>query len=79
MELATLLVGLATEALKLINTESSRKYVNELLEIQKEIQEEEAKGYDANDAKIEALQKRIKIVAEAVKNEIMLHVAKSSS
>ena len=71
-------LGALTEALKLINTEETRKYLTKLYNLRKDILDEDSKGYDSDDAKIENLLKELKITLEAVENEIKLHAAKNS-
>jgi hypothetical protein len=74
-----LALSLATEVLKLINTEQSRKFIDRSVKIQLEIQQEEAKGYDADDAKLEALYKEAKVICDAAKQEIALFAAKRTA
>lgn len=62
---------LGTEVLKLVNSENARKYLDEIIEVKMEIQEEEEKGPMAIDSKIESLYKKLQILLEAVKNEIL--------
>ncbi len=62
---------LGTEILKLVNTENARKYRDQIIELKKDILEEEEKGPMAIDSKIESHYKELQILLEAVKNEIL--------
>ena len=66
------IIGVADKALELINMKESRKYVDLMLRIKKEIMEEETKGYDSDDAKIESLQKELKLTLDALQNDIVV-------
>ena len=63
---------LATEVFKFINTVNARKYLDELVDLQQNIKDEENKGGDADDAKIESLYERLKIILQASEHEIRL-------
>jgi hypothetical protein len=66
MGLIEAIVALGTEVVKLINTKEANKYGDRMVELKLEIQEEKARGYDADDAKIEALQHELKVIFEAL-------------
>lgn len=74
--LITAAIGAITEGLKLANTEASRKYIDRLVQIKLDIQKEESRGYDSDDAKIESLYKELRIIFEAAQSEITLLQAK---
>lgn len=71
-------IGLATEILKLINSENATKLTRQLLDKQRDLDAEEAKGYDSIDSKIESLVKDINLLQQAVSNELQLFAAKKS-
>lgn len=62
---------LATEVLKLINTENARKHENRIVDLKKQLLEEENKGQQAVDSRIEMLYQELQIELEAAKNEIV--------
>ena len=57
-------VVLATEGLKLLNKKEATKYIDEINDIMKDLQDEVAKNQLADDAKIMHLQGRLKIEME---------------
>ena len=67
---------LATEVLKLVNTKVSRKYIDRSVKIQLEIEEQERRGYEANDALIEKLHKEYEIILGAANQELALYRSK---
>jgi hypothetical protein len=71
-------ISLATEILKLINSENATKLTRQLLDKQRELNDEEAKGYNSIDSKIEGLIKDINLLQQAVSNELQLFAAKKS-
>jgi hypothetical protein len=73
-----LALALATEIFKFVNTENSRKYLDRSIKLQKEIQEEEARGYYADDAKIEHHYKELQIIAGAAASELQALQSKKS-
>jgi hypothetical protein len=70
------IIGLATESLKLINSKEATKYIDQMVKLKMNIMNEEAKGYNSDDVKIEKWYKELKIVLEAVQQEVALHAAK---
>jgi hypothetical protein len=75
MGIATVALGLAAEVLKYVNTENGRKLIVDVKNIKLEILEEEGKGYGSDDAKLETLYSRAKILIEAAQSELNLHAA----
>lgn len=73
------LLPLATEVLKLINTAQARKYLDELVGLEKDLLTEQAKGFDSDDEKIVQIYKKMKIVADATHQEWLTHAAASST
>lgn len=70
---------LVTEIFRLINTENSRKYIDRVDRIKRELLEEESRGYnDQNDAKIEALYKELKLAVEAAQSELLASLSRKS-
>lgn len=69
-------IAAITEGLKLANTEASRKYIDQMVKLKMDILEEEDRGYDSDDAKIESLYKELTIVMQASQQELALYVAK---
>jgi hypothetical protein len=65
------IVGLATEVFKLINSTESRKYIDELVQIQEDLLAERSKGDLSDDAKIEYLYRRIQFISEAAREDII--------
>lgn len=63
------------EIFRFLNTKESKKYLNRSVELQLEIQKEDAKGDDSDDAKIEALQKELKVIFQAAREEFVTHIA----
>jgi len=66
----------AVEVLKYINTDNTRKYVDEMREISQELLDEESKGYDSDDRRIEYLVEKYKLAQNAFTNELVLNKAK---
>lgn len=69
-------LSVVVEALRLANTEASRKYISRKAELELAIQKEKAQGYNSDDAKIEALYQELSVICEAAKNELCLLQAK---
>lgn len=61
---------LAAQIFTLINSLESRKYVDRIISIRLELVDEESKGYDSDDAKIETLHQECTIIMEAAKVEL---------
>jgi hypothetical protein len=72
MLIADSLVQLASAAFTFFNTKEAKKYLNETVEIQEAILKERNKGDERDDAKLETLYKRLAIIAEAAKSELLL-------
>jgi hypothetical protein len=72
ISLISALTSLATEGLKLANTKISRKYIDEMLQLQKELLAEESKGFNSDDQKIVEIRKKLKLVVEAANRELQL-------
>jgi len=70
------LIGVIDGALGLIRDERSKARINRVAKLKKEIMEEDALGYDSDDAKIEHLEKELIIEAEAVASELALYNSK---
>lgn len=62
--------------LKLISDERATKFNREFANTRLEIEAEERKGDDASDAKIERLYGELKILADAARNELAVHLAR---
>lgn len=65
-------IGLVSKFLEYLNTKNSRKYIDELVQIKTDILEEEKKQYWSDDAKLEELYSKLKIIFDAVEQEIQL-------
>ncbi len=65
--------ALATEGLKYVNTKAARQYLDELVGLQKQILDEEAKGYHSDDQLLVVLYRKLKVVAEAAHAELKLN------
>ena len=72
MGILTAALGLAEEVLKYVNTENGRKLIQDVKNIQLEILNEENQGYHSDDAKLETLYKRARILMDAASSEIRL-------
>lgn len=59
-----------TEGLKLANSAHTGRFASEFHQIRMDLIEEKAKGYDADDAKIETLYKKYQAVVEAARLEL---------
>lgn len=68
-ELIGNLLSLATEGLRFSTSKNATKYRDEMVDLEKQILEEEAKGYHSDDQKIVALWRRLSIVARAALDE----------
>lgn len=77
MDLVLAAIGLAANIFQLINSENSLKYVNQLTQLKLDLQAEKAKGYDADDAKIESIEQQISVVLGAANDELMVFAAKN--
>lgn len=60
-----------------MNLKEGNKYLNEMVGLQKDILEEEAKGYDSDDQKLVVLYRRLAIVAQAAVTEGKLNAPQS--
>ncbi len=70
MDTVSALSNLITEVVKNFGPERSRKYTDQVLGIQLKMNKEKAKGYDADQAKLEAWEKELTLVAQAVTNDL---------
>jgi hypothetical protein len=70
------LIGLVTSVCNLIGTEESMKYISQLNDAQMSLQTELAKGYDSDDAKIEALYAQIHVLVSTVQQQLAVFQAK---
>lgn len=64
-------LGFGEEVFKYLNLEAGRKYIEKAKSLRDDIVSEEAKGYDADDSKIESMWKELASVQEAMKDEIV--------
>ncbi len=79
-ELIGSVAALLTQIFKLINTKESRKYLDQLVELQKDVLEEESKSYDQqNDAKVVQLRAELKIISDAAQQELTIWQAQKNS
>ena len=69
-------IGVVGEVFKYLNTEASRKYIDRLVELKLAIQHEEARGYDADDARLESMYKELKVIFDAAQQEVLIHMVK---
>ena len=67
---------LGTEVMKKINTEASRKLINDVKNKRLELLEEEGEGYTSNDAKVEKLYAELSILIQAMTAEFQLNAVK---
>lgn len=72
-------IVLATEVFKYINTQDARKYLDQLTGLKQDLKDEQDKGYDSDDAKIEDLYAQIKLAFDACQQELILHLSQSKS
>lgn len=77
IELVKLALGTLKEALIKMNLESARKYVDQFTDIELEILKEEEKGYESDDAKIEALYKKLAVIYRAAEAERHINQSRS--
>lgn len=71
-------LGLAESVLKIVATEAARKLITDVRDIKLQILAEEGLGYDSDDAKLETLYRKAKILIEAAKSEVDLYAAKGT-
>lgn len=71
-------IGAVSAIFQYLNTEAARKYIDQLVKLKTDLQAEEDKGYQSDDAKIEDLHKQIKVIFDAAQQEIALHLASKS-
>jgi len=73
------LLGIAiqaiTEGLKFAQIREERKYTDRMVELQLDLQREEAKGVNSDDAKIEFLYRELKIIMEAARDSLTARAA----
>jgi hypothetical protein len=58
------------EGLKLARAKNATKWSDRMVELQLDIQKEEARGYDSDDAKIESMYKELGVIMVAAREEI---------
>src|SRR5258708_23573830 len=71
-ELVANAIALASQVLQLINNAQAMKYVDQLKQSQMDLLAESGKGYDSDDAKVEALQGQIAILLGSINNELQV-------
>ena len=71
-------LGLAESVLKIIATDVARKLITDVSDIKLQILAEEDLGYLSDDAKLETLYRKAKILIEAAKSEVDLYVSKKA-
>ena len=67
-----LVLSVLNETAKAYGTAKLRKYIDRALELNLEIQREEAKGYESDDAKIESKKKELALVLETARQDSIL-------
>lgn len=67
------LLSLATEGLRYMNLKEGKKYLDEMVALQKAILAAESEGYNSDDQEIVVLYGRLAIVAQAAVNEAKLN------
>lgn len=71
MDFVTLILGLAKEVFLFLNTEESQKYIDESVDLQKQLQDELAKPLgQQNDSKIVFIHGRIGIISKAAQDQL---------
>ena len=70
LEIVKMVLALANSGLTAYNLHKSQKYIDAINEIMKDLQEEMARGQDADDAKIVFLQDRLKIEVQSAQMDI---------
>lgn len=73
IELLTEIFGLGKGVCELLNTKESRKYIDSMIDLEKRINEEKAKGDNAIDSKIEDLKLELKTILKGISYEISNH------
>lgn len=76
MDIVTAALALAEKVLEFIDTNNARKLINDVKQIKLDILDEENRGYASDDAKLETLYKRSKILFEAAQQEVILNATK---
>lgn len=71
-------LGLAESILGVIATEAARKLITDVRDVKLAILNEENQGYYSDDAKLENLYRKAKILIEAAKAEVDLYAAKGT-
>lgn len=69
-------LSLSIEVFKLINSSTTRKYIDAITKLRLELLQEEAKQDQANDSKCERLEAELKINMDAAREQIMLEISK---
>lgn len=78
IDLIGAIVGLATQVLQFVESKQTTDLVNQLKQAELDLNAEKAKGYGADDAKIEALHGTISVLIGSVQNELNLYAASKS-
>ena len=78
LDFVTPLITLATEVMKRINADAAKKWQDQRTQTMLDIQSEEAKGDEANDALIESLYAKLPIIDDAARAELSLSQVKPS-
>lgn len=68
-----------TQGLMLVNTITSRKYIDEIQSIKIQILDQESKRFESDDALIEYLYQKLKICVDASAEEIKLANSKKTA
>lgn len=69
-------IELATAILQMIGTAEAMSYLNQLNQAKMDLQNEIAKGYQSDDAKIESLYGKIQILGQTVQSQFSIYQAK---
>jgi hypothetical protein len=72
------LIDLAVAVLGMIATDEAMKYITQLNDARTALQAELAKGYDSDDAKVEALYAQIQVLTQTVNNQLTLYQNKGA-
>ncbi len=70
LELITVALSLANTLMTFIQDQELLKYVNQMKDIQEQLISERAKGFNSDDAKIEALYGQFHVIASAFQNQL---------
>lgn len=70
MDILSAALSLASNVFAYLNTEASKKYLDELVQAQKDLLDERAKGPERDDGLVEYLHQKIQILIQAAGNEL---------